>query len=79
MTKKRLLQVGEKVRVRRNGCDHAFPEKFASKIGTVKSVDTNTCGSMPEDPLYIVAVRFIGTDSFWGEELRRLPQPKVTT
>lgn len=69
-TKKCILQVGEKVRILRK-----FGGRFAGRIGTIKRV----VGAPIADQFYMVAVRFVGSRTFWGRDLRRLPKPKATT
>lgn len=66
-----IRRVGTRVKIVKD-CDGYCPEKFLGRTGTIKKVSIDGgCGETAKDPFYIVAVRFIGTDGFWGEELKR--------
>lgn len=68
-----IFRVGTKVRIVKR-TDEWCPVKFLGRVGTIKAASTSgvLCGESLKDPFYTVAVRFVGTDGFWGEELKRV-------
>ena len=83
MTRKNKFKVGDKVKVLSFDDFNLIPDwdieelkrrrHFVGRIDTIKDVETGTpalTGESKGDPLYLVAVPFAGTDSFWNEELK---------
>lgn len=62
---------GMHVRVK-SRTDETLNPKFLRRVGRVRSIIVNDCGSPPGDPMLVVAVRGLGTDAFWLEELERV-------
>lgn len=66
----KLADVVGGVRVRITGpSDEFFPKRYKGRIGRVRAFDLNTCGSSEADPMLMVAVRGVGTEGFFLEEL----------
>ena len=68
----RRLEPGTRVHIFKR-TDEFVSDRYVGRYGTVRRISGRldaSVGESPEDPVYFVAVPFVGTDIFWREELR---------
>jgi len=65
-----ILQVGTKVKIVKLS-DESANVKFLGRVGTIRRVQIDAgVGETEYDPFYQVAVRGVGRDGFWREEMQ---------